>query len=74
MLSCCESESTLNLIILSYLAVYNHDTSMHVNSASISNAVMSLVKLIKKNSIYYDRISVKVVLLHCRPLSRGSGH
>ena len=42
----CESESTLNhacLIILSYTAVYNRDTYVHVSSASVSNVGLSFI-------------------------------
>ena len=45
---CCESESTLNcacLIILSYTAVYKHDTYVHVSSARVSNVGLSFIML-----------------------------
>ena len=43
----CDSESTFSctcLIILSYIAVYNHDTYVHVSSASVSSVGMLIVK------------------------------
>ena len=54
MFGCCECESTLNHgcpIILSYIAVYNHDVYVHVSSASVSNIGMSFVVLKKKQHL-----------------------
>ena len=68
MLSCFESESTLNstcLIILSYIVVYNHDTYAHVSSASVSTVGMSFVMLKIKQHLHLEikiRNSVTIVM------------
>ena len=57
MFCCCESESTLNracLIILSYIAVYNHDTYMHVSSAKVGMVGMSLVMVKIKQHLHLE--------------------
>ena len=62
-LGCCESESTLNwacLLILSYTAVYNHDTYAHVSWASVSNVGMSFIMLIIKQHLHLKIATWKI--------------